>query len=199
MFHLELSHSNVFNFSKRYPRFSALKCFSSVSTIVSSYLLEETTLNRIPLFVSILLWGPNIIWRRAKRRGGQGGLAKIPLDFENIQNTPWVLRFFRTLLAILVKFYLKVANFPENSAILLAIFGSFGNLRIIFDYLGLNKPIKTETANKRENLIFDRHFTLPYTPPPSLTLALRIPCNSRTELLILDYVKCHLFTATECP
>ena len=36
----------------------------------------------------------------------------------------------------------KIADFTENSGILLAIFSNFGNLRLTIDYLGLNKPDK---------------------------------------------------------
>ena len=38
-----------------------------------------------------------------------------------------------------------MTDFTGNSAILLAIFGNFGNLKLVIAYLGLNKPDKPRT------------------------------------------------------
>ena len=102
----------------------------------------------------------------------KGGILKIPTQDSKIcQNTS--LESSET--TPLRKFCQKIADFTGNLVILLAIFGNFGNLKLIIDYLGLNKPNKPKTRVLEALIseetalpvaIFGRHLALKYHPPP---------------------------------
>ena len=67
-----------------------------------------------------------------------------------------------------------MADLTGNSAILFAIFGNFGDLTLVIDYLGLNKLNKPETSlldpliSEKTALpvaIFGHHLASKYPPP----------------------------------